>query len=295
MTRSLLIVLVAVLASGRLFAAHSSSELPQSATDFVIANVLFTLTHELGHTVIDEFDIPILGNEEQAADTLATFGVLFTAETRQHDELIARLFAAADGWRLEWELGRLNESTIPYIDDHPLEIQRFYRIICLVYGSDPNRYETLAEAMRNSNLWSCEDEYRKRRDAVDWVTHTFGRRESDDKPAASTIRVTYESPATEKRRKVLTAVRASRIVERATAAIAERFRLPRPIVVAFVNCAGPNAYWSEERAEIAMCYGLFDHYAQLARLRDCLAKDGRSAQTQKCIRERLDSGAVVLH
>src|SRR3954454_13912300 len=39
---------------------------------FVIGNTLFTLTHELGHAVISEFRLPVLGREEDAADAFAT-------------------------------------------------------------------------------------------------------------------------------------------------------------------------------------------------------------------------------
>src|SRR5215208_5309127 len=40
--------------------------------EFVIGNTLFTLAHELGHAVISEFQLPVLGREEDAADAFAT-------------------------------------------------------------------------------------------------------------------------------------------------------------------------------------------------------------------------------
>ena len=38
--------------------------------EFVIGNTLFVLTHELGHGLINEFNMPVLGREEDAADSL---------------------------------------------------------------------------------------------------------------------------------------------------------------------------------------------------------------------------------
>src|SRR4051794_18088900 len=43
---------------------------------FVAGNALFTLSHELGHAVIATFDLPVLGREEDAADSFATLALL---------------------------------------------------------------------------------------------------------------------------------------------------------------------------------------------------------------------------
>ena len=39
--------------------------------EFIIGNTLFVLTHELGHGLINEFNMPVLGREEDAADSFA--------------------------------------------------------------------------------------------------------------------------------------------------------------------------------------------------------------------------------
>src|SRR5262249_54143643 len=45
-------------------------------TEFVVGNTLFVMTHELGHAVIGTFHLPVLGKEEDAADTFATLAML---------------------------------------------------------------------------------------------------------------------------------------------------------------------------------------------------------------------------
>ena len=44
--------------------------------EFVIGNTLFALLHEMGHVIIDDMKLPILGREEDAADTYAAIRML---------------------------------------------------------------------------------------------------------------------------------------------------------------------------------------------------------------------------
>ena len=48
----------------------------QTLVEFVVGNLLFVATHELGHAVVSEFDLPILGREENAADDFAILTAL---------------------------------------------------------------------------------------------------------------------------------------------------------------------------------------------------------------------------
>ena len=43
----------------------------KDSAEFVTGNVLFVLAHETGHALISEFGLPVLGREEDAADSLA--------------------------------------------------------------------------------------------------------------------------------------------------------------------------------------------------------------------------------
>ena len=50
-----------------------------AATEFILGNTVFVLAHEFGHAIIHDFNVPILGVEENSADTIAA-GVLILAE-----------------------------------------------------------------------------------------------------------------------------------------------------------------------------------------------------------------------
>lgn len=48
----------------------------QSAVEFVAGNTLFVLLHEMGHALIADMELPVLGQEEDAADSFAIVTML---------------------------------------------------------------------------------------------------------------------------------------------------------------------------------------------------------------------------
>ena len=56
----------------------------ERVVEFVAGNALFTLGHELGHAVISEFNLPVLGREEDAADSFATLALLHVGTDFTH-------------------------------------------------------------------------------------------------------------------------------------------------------------------------------------------------------------------
>lgn len=236
---------------------------------FVRANVEFTLFHELGHMVIDELELPVLGTEEDAADRIAVIAMLLRHRAQPAEEVIPWLFAVAGDWYTEWELGdgRRGGAAIPYWAQHPLEIQRFHNIVCLVFGSDP---ETLAglvdtELLPFPRAMSCEREYRLAKRAVQWVLATYGPEAGADGGAG--IRVRYLPP--EPPQRALAAwVAASGIPEAAGARLAASLRLPREITVEFSHCAdNPDAFWRRDLQLVSICYQLLEHFLEVGRYR----------------------------
>src|SRR5579864_1602839 len=43
----------------------------ENLVNFIVGNMLFVLNHEIGHVIISDFRIPVLGQEEDAADDFA--------------------------------------------------------------------------------------------------------------------------------------------------------------------------------------------------------------------------------
>src|SRR5262249_39189097 len=94
--------------------------------EFVSGNLLFTLLHELGHAAINQFDLPVLGKEEDAADSFAS-----TRLIRVGSEFSDRVVAsAAQSLFLTDRRDRQEGESVPYYDEHGLDQQRAYQIVC---------------------------------------------------------------------------------------------------------------------------------------------------------------------
>jgi hypothetical protein len=121
--------------------------------DAVKAATVATLFHELGHALVDAWQIPITGREEDAVDQLST---LVLVEATEHGEQMAldgaltfKLYADAQkGERIYW-------------DEHSLDEQRFFDTICLVYGHDMKKYAYLVMngTLPQERALGCSEDY----------------------------------------------------------------------------------------------------------------------------------------
>lgn len=96
----------------------------------------FVLFHEVGHALVDVLDLPVTGREEDAVDGLAT---LVTTMLDDGGSEIALTGGISFGLATE------DFEEADFWDEHSLDAQRFYGILCWVYGSDPETYESLLE------------------------------------------------------------------------------------------------------------------------------------------------------
>ena len=116
---------------------------------------LFVMLHESGHAIFDLLKVPILGREEDAADSFAVFMLL-----RAGQEVAFRTLRGA-AWSFRAQAKSRKPDEGDFADIHGLDSQRFYNIICLAYGSDPKYFaaavtEKLLPADRAEG---CGDEY----------------------------------------------------------------------------------------------------------------------------------------
>ena len=115
-----------------MFKGNAASE--QELGMAVVGATFFGFFHELGHGLIDIFDIPAVGREEDAVDQMATLVLM-----EGGDEGVQMALAGA-----QWFLLQGSQTTdvekMPFWDEHAFDKQRFYNIICLVYGSNTEKY-----------------------------------------------------------------------------------------------------------------------------------------------------------
>src|SRR6188474_353814 len=55
---------------------NMSPQAKRQLVEFVVGNTLFVMAHEMGHGLINEMNIPVLGREEDAADSFAIVAAL---------------------------------------------------------------------------------------------------------------------------------------------------------------------------------------------------------------------------
>jgi hypothetical protein len=112
--------------------ASSQEELDQE----ILGATRFIFYHELGHALIDIFGIPFTGREEDAVDQFSTMLLMSGGEVE----------SALAGANFFYKFASVTElEELVFWDEHSLDQQRFYDIVCLVYGSDPETYDFLLE------------------------------------------------------------------------------------------------------------------------------------------------------
>ena len=80
---------------GFVMAATIGSGVAAEENEFVISNLASVLYHELGHAIIDQMQLPIFGQEEDAADVLS---VLLIDRLYQEENAQAVAYDAAFGF-----------------------------------------------------------------------------------------------------------------------------------------------------------------------------------------------------
>lgn len=126
---------------------------PDKATDDALMHTLF---HELGHALIEMYQLPVVGKEEDAVDSLANVLLI-----EFFDEGQETVLSAADLFDLESEDKQGDFEEADFWDEHSLDEQRYYNTLCHVYGSDPDKYQSVIEDtdISDDRAELCIDEY----------------------------------------------------------------------------------------------------------------------------------------
>ncbi len=113
--------------------AFADIESPEEFTRAVLFAAAFAFAHEVGHALIHQYQLNYTGSEEDVADQ---FAVYVLAGTPTGAEIV---LAGADAF------GRFAEAGGPVMlwDNHPLDAQRYFNILCWTYGSDPARFPVI--------------------------------------------------------------------------------------------------------------------------------------------------------
>ncbi|WP_081628539.1 DUF4344 domain-containing metallopeptidase [Novispirillum itersonii] len=264
------VLLGLMLPGGAVWAAGAKTPAPQKTPrqapemepevrTFILGNTLFTLYHEVGHALIHELQLPVLGREEDAVDNLAS---LLMVPEEDDPEMLEMVMAAAQGWLMSAAAGD-DEEELAFWDEHGLDMQRFYSVVCMLYGSDPDRFSAFADdaELPDYRRDSCPQEFDQV--STSWAT-LLDPHLLEDGGRKSRVKVVYEPPAPAYR--TLSAMlKQSRMVERLADDIRTSFVLPRELTLRVAACDEANAYYDPEDSSVTLCYELLEEYETLIR------------------------------
>jgi len=219
-------------------------------TAFIEANLLATLYHELGHALIDIEGVPIYGQEEDAADVLS---ILLIDAFYEEEDAVALAYDTAFGFLGEAERSKAQGLAPAYWDVHGPDEQRYFNLVCLFYGADPDERDDVAAdlGLPDDRAEYCPDEFDQANAAwgaiLDEIsagapgnTILLGELDADYSEAADLIRSEVDL-------------------------LNEDFALSAELTVHLAPCGEPNAFYDPGTAEITMCSEYVDYLAELAR------------------------------
>jgi hypothetical protein len=244
--------------------------------EFVVGNMLFALLHEMGHAHIQEMGLPVLGREEDAADAYAIVALLKVGGEVSHNVLIQ----ATKGWFLDDARNQKEGIGLAFYDEHGLDKQRAYQIICLMVGSDPDKFSDLADKVKmpEDRQGTCQGDYSNA--SWSWGLVLKPHLRAPDQPKQK-ITVTF-GPAGEYA-VIAQAMRTTGMMEMLANYAANRFVWRRPITFDVQSCGQPDLHWELSTQRIIVCYEMAQDFANLYRgygLTYALGPDTKSPGTK---------------
>jgi len=232
----------------------------KAATEFALGNVLFVLLHEAAHGLISDLGLPVLGREEDAADQFATVTMLDMKTEFTHRTLVH----SAKSWLISDRRARDKGEVVTYYDNHGLDLQRAYNIICLMVGSDNERFADLANEVNlpEQRQESCIFDYSN----AQW---SWERALKPHRRAPGEKRTKYQIVygKAEGRYELFEKVaRVTGVMERVADRLVDLYVWKKPFAIELQTCGSSGANWVEPEHKIVLCYELADEFVQLYKL-----------------------------
>jgi hypothetical protein len=246
------------LANDHRFKGHTEQQ-RRDIIEFVVGNVIYAVVHEVGHMLVSELVLPVLGHEEDAADAFAILTAL-QLDNAFSDRVLSE---AARGWFLSEHRDKKEKIPTVYYDEHGLDEQRAYSIVCLMVGSHPHKFSALAEKTKlpEERRKTCQIDYGHASRSWDDVLTPHIRKPDQPK---SQITAAYADIA--QYEFVKRSLSHMRLLETLAEHLSDRFvwRGP-PVAFEMTTCSEPGAFWDVSIRKIIVCYELITDYADLYR------------------------------
>lgn len=235
-----------------------SPEDQERIDEFVINNTIGTLYHELGHAFIDLFQLPVLGREEDAADSLS---VLMMLQNQPDDRLDQMMQDSAEVYYMTEEESQALGYVPDFSDSHSLDLQRYYGVVCIVYGSDPERFQELAdyEELPADRQSGCAFDYEQA--ANSWGA-LLEPHLADGTGDGGKVVMSFDPPD-DAHARLEALVEGSDLVQGFPGEIESGYVLPGDLAVTFAHCDEENAWYYSEDRSITMCYEILTSFERM--------------------------------
>jgi hypothetical protein len=229
----------------------------KALVEFVIGNILFVSAHELGHGVLAELELPNLGHDEDAADNFAILTALKVGSSFSDRVLVE----AAKGWYLADLRDKSTGEKPEYYGEHAMNLQRAYQIVCMMVGSNPEKFKELAEITKlpEERQQTCKTDFKFM--SLSWETLLKPHLRAPDQPKQKVELIYGEGKG--KLAAYAQTFRDIKFLETLAEFVGERYNWPRPFVMEMVSCGEVGANWHARKLKI--CYELAQEFAELYR------------------------------
>jgi Putative metallopeptidase len=248
----------------------------QQVTEFVIGNTLFVVLHELAHAATSQLKIPILGRREDAADGFAVTR-LIKLDNAFTDGV---LDAAAKGWFMSDRRDKKTGDTVPFYDEHGLDLQRAYQIVCLMVGSGEEKYQKLADETKlpKDRQKGCAGDFG---DAFyGWEASLMPHLRAPDQPKTK-IDVVYGEGKGGNLDVVAQVLRSVGLLEAVADRAGSTIAWPEPFTLEAKSCGYLNAAWDSTTHKLTLCYELAADFADLYRGYGEVRESGKKRRSAK--------------
>ena len=239
--------------------AGLTAEEKRKLVEFTSGNLLFVLGHEAGHALISELGIPVIGREEDGADSFATLLALKNGAAYVDRVLVN----AATGWFYSDRRNRQDRVRMVFYDEHGIDLQRAFNIVCLMVGSNPERFSELANesGMPEERQGTCQGDYSNASWSWDKVLEPHRRKPEQPKTEIKTV----YGPAEGELAIFKLVASQMQILEAVAGTLEDQYVWRRPITLEMQTCGQPGARWDLTTKAVIICYEIALEFAQLYR------------------------------
>ena len=216
----------------------------EAQSNFVADNLVAIFYHELGHALIDQLELPVLGKEEDAADSLSAVLTHYIWDEEAATQITYDTAYAYSLWAEDPE-----DWDSAFADTHSMNQQRYYTLVCLFYGADIKAREQVAidlELPEDRAAW-CEDEFTQADES--WTALLEGLEPTRKTKGLVLVDTDEDDPI-------------AQILIEEIDALNETYGLPEEVTVSVEPCGEANAFYMPDDRHIIMCTEYAEEMAQ---------------------------------